>query len=113
MALKNLNVSKIKIMNRTYEKALKLKQYFEDIDIVKWGDHTNFDIIINATSIGLNVNDDIGIDFYSPENKKYFLMLFITQKRQIFLKMQTKFSYHRKWKINVYISSSPVIHYLA
>ena len=86
VALKNLNVSAIKVMNRTYEKALKLKQYFEDIDIVKWGDHTNFDIIINATSIGLNVEDDIGIDFYSPENKKYFFDVIYNPKETNFLK---------------------------
>ena len=29
-------------------------------------------MIINATSIGLKTNDDIGIDFYTEGDRKYF-----------------------------------------
>ena len=59
-------------MNRTYEKALKLSNLYKDIQVIKWAESTNFDMIINATSIGLKKNDDIGIDFYTEGDKKIF-----------------------------------------
>ena len=62
-ALKKMKVSKIKISNRTKEKAENLKKLFKDIEIIKWGQMPNFDVIINATSIGLKKDDYINIDF--------------------------------------------------
>ena len=53
-------------MNRTKEKAQKIKEKLEYIEIIDWGDIRDFDMIINATSLGLNneainfVNSDIG-----------------------------------------------------
>jgi shikimate dehydrogenase len=62
-ALKKMKVSKIKISNRTNEKAENLKKLFKDIEIIEWGEIPNFDVIINATSIGLKKDDYINIDF--------------------------------------------------
>ena len=56
-ALKRMNVSKIFLSNRTHAKAIKLKQLFNDLTIVEWGKLPKFDMIINATSIGLNKDD--------------------------------------------------------
>ena len=52
-ALNKMKVSKIKISNRTKEKADNLKKLFKSIEIKEWGDVPNFDMIINATSLGL------------------------------------------------------------
>ncbi len=52
-ALNQMKVSKIKISNRTKEKVENLKKLFENIEIIEWGEVPNFDVIINATSIGL------------------------------------------------------------
>tara|TARA_B100000787_G_C16052458_1_gene231893 strand:- start:42 stop:605 length:564 start_codon:yes stop_codon:yes gene_type:complete len=52
IALKNMQVSKIYLSNRTKLKALEIKKLFPEIEIIEWGKVTNFDIIINATSIG-------------------------------------------------------------
>ena len=48
-----MNVSKIILSNRTKEKAEKLKNLFKEIEILDWGDLIDFDMIINATSLGL------------------------------------------------------------
>ena len=62
-ALNKMKVSKIKISNRTKKNAEKLKKLFKNIEIIEWGKIPNFDIIINATSIGLKKDDYINIDF--------------------------------------------------
>ena len=62
-ALKKMKVSKIKISNRTKEKADKLKKLFKNIELVEWGEVPNFDVIINATSLGLEKEDFINLDF--------------------------------------------------
>ena len=59
-----MNVSKIFLSNRTHAKAIKLKQLFNDLTIVEWGKLPKFDMIINATSIGLNKDDEFKIDLY-------------------------------------------------
>ena len=41
-------------------------------------------MIINATSIGLNKNDQINLDLKKLEKINFFMMLFITPKKQIF-----------------------------
>ena len=80
-----MKVSKIKITNRTKEKAENLKRLFKNIEIIEWGEIPNFDMIINATSIGLKKEDEINLDFSSISKEiNFFMMLFITLKRQIF-----------------------------
>ncbi len=54
------------------EKAEKLKEYFSDIEIVEWNKLPNFDIIINATILGLKKNDKFGVDFTKVGNNKLF-----------------------------------------
>ena len=53
--------------NRTYEKSLFLKRKFKQINLIKWEDCSNklekFDVLINATSLGLKPNDDFKNDF--------------------------------------------------
>ena len=53
IALKKMHIGKIHLSNRTELKAIELKKNFPEIKIIKWEDILDFDIIINATSIGL------------------------------------------------------------
>ena len=53
-ALNKMEVSKITVSNRTYKKAENLKNQFKKIKIINWGEIPDFDVIINATSLGLN-----------------------------------------------------------
>ncbi|MDC0997653.1 shikimate dehydrogenase, partial [Candidatus Pelagibacter sp.] len=71
-ALNKMKVSKIKISNRTKEKADNLKKLFNNIEIIEWGKVPNFDMIINATSIGLKKGDRINLDFSLTSKNSFF-----------------------------------------
>tara|TARA_Y100000590_G_scaffold434444_1_gene552639 strand:+ start:610 stop:1401 length:792 start_codon:yes stop_codon:yes gene_type:complete len=109
-ALKKMEASKIIISNRTLVKAKKIKKIFSDLEIVNWGKLPEFDLIINATSIGLNKDDEIKLKYsdigpnklfydviYNPSETKFLLnakkfgnqtengkMMFIYQAHQSF-----------------------------
>ena len=71
-SLKKMKVSKITISNRTKEKAKDLKILFDNLNIIDWGDIPNFDMIINATSLGLNEDDKIKLDYENIGSNKLF-----------------------------------------
>ena len=58
------------LMNRTFEKIKKLKENFPKIELLKWGEIVEFDIIINATSIGLKIDDKINLNLESLKRDK-------------------------------------------
>ena len=62
-SLNKMKVSEIIISNRTKKKAEDLQVYFKNLKVVDWGTIPEFDMIINATSIGLKKNDEIKLDF--------------------------------------------------
>ena len=59
LALKKMGTSQIILSNRTKKKAEELKKTFPDLKIINWGETPEFSMIINATSLGLNKNDEI------------------------------------------------------
>jgi len=85
-SLRKMKVSKITISNRTKEKAENLKNLFKDIEIVEWGETINFDMIINATSIGLKNEDGIKFDYSAVGPDKFFYDVIYNPKETIFLK---------------------------
>ena len=85
-SLKKMKASKITLSNRTKEKAENLKKLFEDLEIVDWGEKIDFDMIINATSIGMNNEDEIKIDFSSIGSNKFFYDVIYNPRETIFLK---------------------------
>ena len=89
-ALKKMKVSKIKISNRTIEKAENIKKLFKDIEIVKWGEISNFDMIINATSIGLKKDDYINLNFSLISKKCFFYDVIYNPTETNFLKTGKK-----------------------
>ena len=70
-AIKKMGVSEITISNRTKQKAENLKILFGELNILEWGNLTNFDVVINATSLGLN-NEKINLDFSKVGKDKLF-----------------------------------------
>ena len=85
-SLKKLKASRIIISNRTRQKAENLKILFKDLDIVEWGEIPNFDMIINATSIGLKNEDEIKLDYSKLESNKFFYDIIYNPRETIFLK---------------------------
>ena len=67
-----MKASKIILSNRTKEKAENLKNLFEDLEIVDWGEIVDFDMIINATSIGLKNEDGLNFDYSANGPNKFF-----------------------------------------
>ena len=80
-SLLSMGCKKIFLSNRTIKKAENIKKKFSDIEIIKWGEIPDFDIVINATSVGLNgdslalnldVKDKIFYDvIYNPKESKF------------------------------------------
>ena len=89
-ALNKMGVTKIILSNRTKKKAEDLKSQFFNLEIIDWGDFVDFDVIINATSIGLN-NDSINLDFSKIGNNKLFYDVIYNPLETNFLKEGKKF----------------------
>ena len=85
-ALNKMKVSKIKVSNRTKEKVVNLKKLFNNIEIIEWGEVPNFDMIINATSIGLKKNDHINLDFSLTSKNSFFYDVIYNSRETNFLK---------------------------
>ncbi len=85
-ALEKLGVSKIIISNRTKQKAENLKKNFSNINVVDWGDQPEFDMIINATSLGLSNEDNLGLNFNNIHKEKLFYDVIYNPKETNFLR---------------------------
>ena len=73
-ALEKLGAAKVYISNRTKEKAKDLENDYKTslgLETLDWGQSPDFDIIINATSLGLKDNDKIELD-YNKHKPKFF-----------------------------------------
>ena len=84
-ALKNMGCENIYLTNRTFAKAEKIKETFNDITIQKWGDVPDFDIVINATSVGLN-KENFDLDLNKFGNNKFFYDVIYNPNETNFLK---------------------------
>ena len=89
-ALEKLKVLKIIISNRTKQKAENLKRNFSKINVVDWGDRPEFDIIINATSLGLSNEDNLGLNFKNINKEKLFYDVIYNPKETNFLRTGKK-----------------------
>ena len=67
LSLQKSGVKNISIINRTIEKCIFLKKKFKSIDILEWKnikkEIINFDIIVNATSLGLKNGQNFDFNF--------------------------------------------------
>jgi len=119
-ALNKMKASKIKISNRTKEKAENLKKLFKDIEIKEWGDVPNFDMIINATSLGLKKEDNLNLDFSLISGNKFFYDVIYNPNETNFLKIGKKlgnktlngklmFIYQALSAFNIWHKQKPVV----
>ena len=95
-ALYKMKVSSITLTNRTKAKAEHLQNFYNsiavkenewnEIKVVEWGEISEFDMIINATSVGLNNNDNLNLDFSKIGKNKFFYDVIYNPKETNFLK---------------------------
>ena len=89
-ALNKMKVSEVIISNRTKSKAESLKDLFKNIKIVEWGEIPEFDIIINATSVGLKDGDKMNLDISNVGKNKFFYDVIYKPSETNFLKTGKK-----------------------
>ncbi|MDC3138477.1 shikimate dehydrogenase [Candidatus Pelagibacter sp.] len=120
-ALKKMNVSQITISNRTKKKAEDLKVLFKNLKVVEWGTLPDFDVIINATSLGLN-DEIINLDFSKSGKNKLFYDVIYNPAETRFLKIgkelgnktengKTMFVYQASETFKLWHGISPKINY--
>ena len=76
-SINKTGIKNISITNRTNEKCIFLKKKFNFLNIISWANLSseikNFDIIINATSLGLKHGDDFNFDFSNTKNEVIYI----------------------------------------
>jgi shikimate dehydrogenase len=93
-ALKNLGLKQIFLSNRTKKNSDYILKLFPEIIIVEWGQIPDFDIVINATSLGLKKDDYINLDLKKINDRKIFYDLIYNPSITNFLD-QAKKSGHK------------------
>ena len=76
-SLQKSGVKNISVINRTKEKCFFLKQKYKNLNILDWkalrDEIVNFDVIINATSLGLNGGEDFDFNFERVKEKLIYI----------------------------------------
>ena len=76
-SINKTGIKNISITNRTNEKCIFLKKKFNFLTIISWANLSseikNFDIIINATSLGLKNGDDFNFNFSNTKNEVIYI----------------------------------------
>ena len=85
-ALKNHETQEVAISNRTYSKAEEIKKKFNEIKIVEWEKFYDFDLVVSATSLGLNLKDKIKIDHKKLKPNKTFYDVIYNPEETNFLR---------------------------
>jgi shikimate dehydrogenase len=91
LALKRLGAAKIILSNRTKEKADDLKKKYKDLEIVDWGETPDFNMIINATSLGLKNDDQIILNYADIGTNKLFYDIIYNPSKTKFLSKAKQF----------------------
>ena len=76
-SLQKSKIKNISIVNRTHEKAILLKKKFNFLSILEWKnlqqEISHFDIIINATSLGLKNGKDFEFNFENVKDNLIYI----------------------------------------
>ena len=89
-ALYKMNATNIMLSNRTKIKAENLKNLFNDLNLVNWGEIPDFDMVINTTSIGLRKEDQFGFDLLKLKGGDFFYDVIYNPTETKFLKNANK-----------------------
>ena len=84
-----MEVAEITVANRTRQKAENLRDQFKNIKVIEWGEMCDFDLIINATSLGLK-NEVLNLNFANTGSDKLFYDIIYNPTETNFLKEAKK-----------------------
>mgnify|MGYP001203220189 FL=1 len=77
LSIQKSGIRNISITNRTSEKCVFLKKKFSFLNILPWtkleSEIKNFDMIINATSLGLKNGQDFNFNFLNTKNELIYI----------------------------------------
>ena len=77
LSIQKSGIKNISITNRTNEKCIFLKKKFNFLNIIPWknleSEVNNFDIIINATSLGLKNGQDFNFNFSNTKKELIYI----------------------------------------
>ncbi len=93
LGLEKLGIKKIYISNRTESKIDHIKISFPKIEKLKWKKIVNFDICINATSLGLKENEVMEFNFDEVNSQKLFFDVIYNPLKTNFLKNAEKYGH--------------------
>jgi len=87
-SLLGMGCKKIFLSNRSIEKAENVKKKFNEVEILKWGEIPDFDIVINATSVGLK-GDSLDLEF-NVKDKIFYDVIYNPKETQFLIKAKQK-----------------------
>ncbi len=91
VALRRMQASKIFLYNRTQSKSENIKKNFNEIEIIDKDDIPNeVDMIINASSLGINKNDKVDLDYKKIGTNKFYYDVIYNPTETNFLKEAKK-----------------------
>ena len=77
LSLEKSGIKNITITNRTMEKCIFLKNKFKKLEILEWNNLKNkiknYDLVINATSLGLKNGEDFNFNFDSVKDNLVYI----------------------------------------
>ena len=77
LSLQKSKINNVSIINRTHEKSLCLKKKFNYLTVLDWKsletEITKYDVIINATSLGLKDGKDFEFNFENVKNDLIYI----------------------------------------
>ena len=77
LSVQKSGIKNISITNRTNEKCIFLKKKFKFLHVLPWksleSEIKNFDIIVNATSLGLKNGEDFNFKFINTKNEVIYI----------------------------------------
>ena len=85
-ALYKMKATNIMLSNRTKINAENLKILFKNLNLVNWGEIPEFDMVINATSIGLKKEDEFDFDLSKLKGGNFFYDVIYNPEETKFLK---------------------------
>ena len=75
------------------QKVKDLKKNYSNLELIQWGKIPEFDMIINATSVGLKKNDEIKLNYNDIGPNKFFYDVIYNPNETYFLKKAKKFGH--------------------